>query len=108
MREFTRANQLLLEQRAEAGDLLQETHTIQHFCYFNDRIKSLAAEAAFHVAGFDTSAIHRPLKSQIIVSHSSKIDQVTLDYVCEEISLITERYSGEYAGWDSPIIRIAS
>lgn len=108
MREFTRANQLLLEQRELAGDLLQEPHEIHHFCYFSDRMKSTAAEAAFHVAGFETQAIHRPLKSQIIVTHSSKIDQVTLDYVCEEISLITERYQGEYAGWDAPIIRIAS
>lgn len=108
MRDFSAANKLLIEQRLNSGDLIDELRTIQHFCYFNDRIKSTAAEAAFHVAGFETSAIHRPLKSQIIVSHMSKIDLVILNYICEEISLISERYEGEYAGWDAPIIRFVT
>lgn len=107
MREFSRANQLMVEKRASAGDSLEASRPIQHFVYFSDRIKCSAAEAAFRVAGFQTSSIHRTLKSQVIVSHEGKISAVYMNLVCEDINQITEHYGGEYAGWDAEIIRLA-
>lgn len=98
----------MVEKRISAGDKLEQPRTIQHFVYFNDRIKCSAAEAAFRIAGFETSSIHRTLKSQVIVSHEGKISQAFMDLVCEDISSITEHYGGEYAGWDAEIISLAS
>lgn len=108
MREFNRANELIVQQRIDAGDELNEPREIQHYVYFTDRIKCSAAEAAFRVAGFDTQSIHRTLKSQIVLTHKSKIHQVHMNLICEDINSITEHYGGEYAGWDAPIIRLAS
>lgn len=108
MREFDRANELLVQQRIAAGDEIQEPREIHHFVYFSDRIKASAAEAAFRIAGFDTQSIHRTLKTQVILKHTSRIHQVHMNVICEDVYQITKHYGGEYAGWDAEIIHLAS
>lgn len=108
MREFNRANELIVERRLAAGDVLQEPREIQHYVYFTDRIKCSAAEAAFRIAGFETQSIHRTLKSQIVLKHEAKIQPQHMNVICEDICAIVEHYGGEYAGWDAEIISKAS
>ena len=104
MRDFGPANQLLLQQRLDAGDQFGVTHRVQHFCYFANQFMAQAAEAAFIAAGFETLLITRTMKSQVLVMHFAKLSADSLNNSCSDIAMIVDHYGGEYGGWDSPIV----
>jgi len=104
MRDFGKANELLLQRRDASGDTLTATHRVQHFCYFANQFMAQAAESAFKAAGFETLLFTRTLKSQVLVMHFLKLHHEDINSACEDIALIVEHYGGEYGGWDSPIV----
>jgi len=104
MRDFGPANRLLIEQRLAVGDQIELTHRVQHFCYFGNPHMAQAAETAFREAGYDTLVLTRPLKSQILVMHYLKINLDAMNRTCQDVSALTEKFDGEYGGWDSPIM----
>ena len=104
MRDFSRANQLLISQRESAGDSLDSAHRLQHYCYFANQFMAQAAEAAFKAAGFETVLVTRTIKSQVLVMHFLKLTPDDINEACLDIALIVKHYGGEYGGWDSPIV----
>ncbi|MEN9747679.1 MAG: Regulator of ribonuclease [Actinomycetota bacterium] len=104
MRDFSRANQLLISQRESAGDSLDSAHRLQHYCYFANQFMAQAADEAFRKAGFETVLLKATMKSQVMVMHWGRITETELNSSCDDIALIVEHYGGEYAGWDSPFI----
>ena len=104
MRDFSKANQLIISQRETAGDALATAHRLQHYCYFANSFMAQAADDAFRKAGFDTVLMKGTMKSQVMVMHWSRLVEPELNGSCDDIALIVEHYGGEYAGWDSPFI----
>lgn len=104
MRDFSKANRLIINQRETAGDALASAHRLQHYCYFANQFMAQAADEAFQKAGFETVLMRATMKSQVMVMHWGRILENELNASCDDIAMIVEHYGGEYAGWDSPFI----
>ncbi len=101
------ANMDLLDVLVEKGDVLTAPRKVQHWMYFPSNssrasFRDAAAGTGFDVASETNADGERPFGISVV--RIQPIDQEAIDDTVIELMELSQRFNGEYDGWESPIV----
>jgi len=101
------ANMDLLDVLVERGDVLTIAREVQHWMYFrSERSRTLfrhvAAAAGFGIVSESSSEGELPFC--IVVARVQSIEQCSIDRTVIDLMNLSERFDGEYDGWETRIV----
>ncbi|MFC3686732.1 ribonuclease E inhibitor RraB [Aquipuribacter hungaricus] len=98
------ANEALVDQRLEMGDLAEVPRQLDHFALFPRRAVD-AAVAELTSAGFTVDGVRRGLRrARVEFSRTDRADFATADAFTRQIVGLTSRHGGTYDGWAGFIV----
>jgi uncharacterized protein (TIGR01619 family) len=100
-------NRDLLDVLVEKGDVLTTAREVQHWMYFRSEqsrssFREAASTAGFKIVSESHAKGERPFG--ISVSRTQPVDQELIDATVIELLGLTQRFEGEYDGWETPIV----
>ena len=100
-------NRDLLEVLAEHGDVLGAAREVQHWMYFPSgqsraSFRAEAANAGFKIMSESSVEGERPFGISVI--RTQPVEQEHIDATVLELLRLTERFEGEYDGWETSVI----
>jgi uncharacterized protein (TIGR01619 family) len=100
-------NRDLLEVLAEKGDVLTTAREVRHWMYFRSEQSRTSFREAASKAGFKIVS-ELPAKGEhpfgISVSRTQSVDHELIDATVIELLGLTQRFEGDYDGWETPIV----
>jgi regulator of RNase E activity RraB len=101
-------NRDLLDVLVGKGDILTVPREVRHWIYFSsDAARALCLQEAAK-AGFKISSPELPAKGDLpfgaSVSRTQSVEQNVIDTTVIELLQLTQRFDGEYDGWETPIV----
>jgi uncharacterized protein (TIGR01619 family) len=101
------ANMDLLDVLVQRGDVLSVAREVRHWLYFpSESSRALFRDAAVAV-GYQMvseSSAKRDLPFGIEVTRTQSIEQHLIDATVIELLHLSQRFDGEYDGWETPVI----
>jgi len=101
------ANMDLLDVLVGRGDVLTAAREVQHWMYFpseSSRVlfRDAAAAAGYRIVSEPSSKGDLPFG--IVVSRTQSIEQASIDRTVIELLHLSQRFDGEYDGWETPVV----
>jgi len=100
-------NRDLLDVLEEKGDVLSAAREVQHWTYFRSEASRASFRNAAVEAGFSIVSESRAkgdLPFGISVVRTQPVEQALIDATVIELLRLTQRFQGEYDGWETPVI----
>lgn len=101
------ANTDLLDVLVEKGDILTVAREVQHWMYFRSEESRALFRDAAAAAGFRIVSESNPegeLAFGISVARVQSVEQSSIDHTVSELLKLSQRFNGEYDGWETPIV----
>lgn len=100
-------NRDLLDVLEQKGDVLTAARDVEHWMYFasdaaRSSFKKAALEAGFRIAS--ESRRDGGLPFGISVVRTQAVEEALIDATVLELLHLTQRFQGEYDGWETPLI----
>jgi uncharacterized protein (TIGR01619 family) len=102
------ANMDLLDVLRDKGDVLTAAREVQHWMYFPSESSRLLFRDASAAVGYrfvSESSSKRVLPFGIVVGRIQSIEQASIDRTVIELLHLSQRFDGEYDGWETPVVR---
>jgi uncharacterized protein (TIGR01619 family) len=101
------ANMDLLEVLVEKGDVLSVPREVRHWLYFRSEssrtlFRDAAAALGYRIAS--ESSAKGDLPFGIEVTRTQAIEQSSIDTTVIELLDLSQRFDGEYDGWETPVV----
>ena len=101
------ANMDLLDVLRDKGDVLTAAREVQHWMYFPSESARLLFRDAAVAVGYkfvSESGSKRDSPFGIVVGRTQSIEQASIDRTVIELLHLSQRFDGEYDGWETPIV----
>lgn len=100
-------NRDLLDVLEQKGDVLTAARDVKHWMYFasetaRSSFRKAAVEAGFRIAS--ESRVDGGLPFGISVVRNQAVEEALIDATVIELLHLTQRFQGEYDGWETPLI----
>ena len=101
------ANMDLLDVLLKRGDVLTAAREVQHWIYFPSEsarilFRDAAAAMGYRIVSEPNSKGELPFG--IVVGRAQSIEQASIDRTVIELLHLSERFDGEYNGWETPVV----
>ena len=101
------ANMDLLDVLVEKGDVLTVPREVQHWMYFRSepsraQFRDAAFAAGFRITSESDSKGEYPFG--ISVARVQSIEQDSIDRTVIELLTLSQRFDGDYDGWETPVV----
>jgi len=101
------ANMDLLDVLQDRGDVLTAAREVQHWMYFPSESSRVLFRDAAAAVGYRTvseSSSKGDLPFGIVVARTQSIEQASIDRTVIELLHLSQRFDGEYDGWETPVV----
>lgn len=101
------ANMDLLDVLRDKGDVLTAAREVQHWMYFSSESSRVLFREAAAAVGYrfvSESISKRDLPFGIVVGRTQSIEQASIDRTVIELLHLSQRFDGEYDGWETPVV----
>ncbi len=101
------ANVDLLDVLLNRGDVLTAAREVQHWMYFPSKssrvlFRDAAAAVGYRIVSEPSSKGKLPFG--IVVARTQSIEQASIDRTVIELLHLSQRFDGEYDGWETPVV----
>jgi uncharacterized protein (TIGR01619 family) len=101
------ANMDLLDVLQDRGDVLTAAREVRHWMYFPSESSRVLFRDAAAAVGYRTvseSSSKGDLPFGIVVARTQSIEQASIDRTVIELLHLSQRFDGEYDGWETPVV----